>query len=83
MAKRWIVTAVDYGDDVDGKARVLAACKTEDEAKAFVRNDIEEWLDNHAGQDVKADFSDMSTEFTDYFGHGCEWNIEPIDVPLD
>ena len=38
--KRWIVTAVDH--DIDGKARVLGAFKTYEEAKNYVDEDIKE-----------------------------------------
>lgn len=34
--EKWIVTAVDYGDTCDSKARVLKVCDTKEEAEAYV-----------------------------------------------
>lgn len=81
--KIWVVTAVDYGDSCDGKARVLSVCKTEEEARAYVRNDMEEYVD-----DATDDNGNCSYETVDFAGmciytynreNGCEWNIEEVD----
>ena len=81
MNKRWIVTVVDYGETCDGKARVLEVCKSEEEAKAFVRNDIEEWADHYAGEEVHVDFNRMSAQHYGYNNNdGCEWNIQAVEV---
>ena len=83
MMKRWIVTAVDLGDTCDGKARVLAVCKTEEEARAFVRNDMEERVDDatddegNCSYDV-VDFDEMSM-WTHNDCNSCEWNVEEIE----
>lgn len=76
--KKWIVTAVDYGETCDGKARVLQVCATKEEAKNWVRNDIETYADDHAGENVKVDFDKMSASFGDRDA-GCEWNIEETE----
>ena len=81
--KRWIVTVADSGDTCDGKARVLAVCKTEEEARAFVRNDMEERVDS-----ATDDTGDCSYEVVDFdkmslsthtCENSCEWNVEEIE----
>ena len=42
MNKIYVVTAVDVGDSCDGHARVLGAFKSKDDAKNYVRNDMED-----------------------------------------
>jgi len=76
MKKLWIATYVDYGETCDGKARVLDICKSKEEAEAVVRNDIEKWADDHAGENVEVDFDKMSAHYDDDTSDGCEWNIE-------
>lgn len=73
--KIWIATYVDHGETCDGKARVLDIFKSKEEASAAVRNDIEHWCDNHAGEDYAVDFDRMRTYFSEN-SDGCEWNIE-------
>lgn len=80
MNKIWIVTAVDYSDTSDGKARVLVACKTKEEAKAYVQADIEKWADDRAGERVTIHFDKMSTFHNDR-DESCEWNIEEVEIP--
>ena len=77
---KYIVTAVDHGETCDGKARILDVCDTKDEALAFVRDDIEHWADERAGEGIEVDFDKMSTRYTDDTDNGCEWNIECRDV---
>lgn len=80
MKKIWIVTAVDSGETCDGKARVLEACKTKEEALAFARSDIEKWADDRAGENIEVDFDRLSASYagTDF---GCEWNVEEVSLP--
>ena len=73
--KIWIATYVDYGETCDGKARVLGVYKSKEEATAAVRNDIEKWADDRAGESIEVDFDRMRTYFVEN-GNGCEWNIE-------
>lgn len=82
MMKLWIVTAVDYGDSCDGKARTLGTFKTYDEAKAYVDEDIRHWGDDtiRCGQNVECDFDKMSAWDNDDDTIRCEWNIEEIEV---
>lgn len=80
MKKIWIATYVDHGETCDGKARVLKACMTKEEAQNEVRADIEKWADDHAGENIEVDFDKMSASYRDY-DDGCEWNIEEIEIP--
>ena len=77
--KLWIVTAVDTSDTADGKARVIAHCSTYDEAKNFVKNDMEDFIDDAAEMNPIADFDKMSVSTEDGM-YGCEWNIEEVEV---
>lgn len=82
--KLWIVTAVDYGDSCNGKARVIGAFKSFDEAKEYVKQDMQDYIDaNGEEDDFDCNFDKMSIsladcDIDDIFG--CEWNIEEIEV---
>lgn len=80
MKKIWIATYVDSGETCDGKARVLKACATLEEARNEVRADIEKWADLRAGEDVEVDFDKMSASYRDH-DEGCEWNVTEVKVP--
>jgi len=80
--KLWIATYVDYGETCDGKARVLDICKSKEEAQAAVRNDIEKWADDRAGENVYVDFDAMAAGYNDTADNGCEWNIEERTVDV-
>ena len=77
--KLWIVTCVDVSDTCDSKARVLAACKSKDEAKAVVHDDMKHWIDQYPGERVTYNFSKMSAWHNDRDA-SCEWNIEEVEV---
>lgn len=83
--KLFIVTAVDYGETCDRKARVLDICKTKEEARAVVRNDIEHWANERAGMPIIVDFDKMSAKYnweTLDDADGCEWNISEHDLEI-
>lgn len=80
MKKLWIATYVDHGETCDGKARVLKACATKEEAQNEIRADIEKWADDRAGENVEIDFDKMSASYRDR-DEGCEWNIEEVEIP--
>jgi len=80
---RFIVTAVDVGDTCDGKARVLGAFKTEDEAKNYVKNDMQEYADERTYTDEETGktipcFCDFDKMFAGDDYNNCSWNIESI-----
>ena len=77
---KYIVTAVDYGETCDGKAEVLGVYGTYEDAHNFVRADIENWCDFHAGENVECDFDKMSAWFTHDTETRCEWNISNISL---
>lgn len=82
MAKRYVVSFVDYNDSCDGKARISGLFKTEEEARAWVVDDMKQWLDNNSGE-VKfdVDYDKMSIASDDYNEDiGCEWNVHEVDV---
>lgn len=82
MAKRYVVSFVDYNDTADGKARIADLFKTEDEARAWVVDDMKHWLENNRGE-VKfdVDYDKMSIVSNDYNEDiGCEWNVHEVDV---
>ena len=80
MKKIWIATYVDHGETCDGKARILKACATKEEAQNEIRADIEKWADDRAGENIEVDFDKMSTSYRDR-DEGCEWNIEEVEIP--
>ena len=79
--KTFIVTAVDISEIADGKARVLAVCNTGDEAKNFVKHDMEDFINDAAEMNPVADFEKMSVR-TEDDSYGCEWNIEEVDFEM-
>lgn len=82
--KSYIVTAVDTSDTCDGKARVLSACATPEQANEFVKRDIEKWADDRAGEGIEVDFDRMRAHYDYDSSYGCEWNIEEVDIePYD
>lgn len=84
--KRYAVTAIETSDISDCKPRVRGIFKTKDEAKNYVNEDIKEWIDEHAGQDVSCDFEWMSASYRDDNWDDtytkCEWNIEEVEIEL-
>lgn len=79
--KRYVVTAVDCGDSCDGRARVLGAFKTKEEAKAYVRNDMEDYADQRAGAAIQVDFDQMDIVNGDD-DTVCCWSIDEVEVEL-
>lgn len=80
MKKLWIATCVDHGETCDGKARVLDVCTSKEEAVAVVRNDMEKWADDRAGEGVEVDFDKMSAHYDYNSDEGCEWNVEEAEI---
>lgn len=80
MKKIWIAMYVESGETCDGKARVLKACATKEEAQNEVQADIESWADDRAGENVEVNFDKMSASYQDR-DEGCEWCIEEVEIP--
>jgi len=82
--EKWIVTAVDYGDSCDGKARVLGVCDSQEEAEAYVRNDMEDLVDNATDDDGNCSYETVDFDgmcvYTYNRENGCEWNVEKVTI---
>ena len=81
MAKKWIVTAVDTSETCDGKARVLKACNSPEEALSYAKADMEEWIARYKEEGIEYDFTCLSATFDYNSGNGCQWNVEEVEVP--
>lgn len=78
--KKFIITAVDTSDTADGKARVLKAVNTKQEALDFVKGDMEAFVADADGMELKVDYNKMSIA-TEDGNFGCEWNFEEVEIP--
>ena len=80
MNKIYVVIAVDVGDSCDGHARVLGAFKNKDDAKNYVRNDMEDMCDQLANTGIRADFDKM--EIVNWSDNDlvCCWSINEVEV---
>jgi len=81
MKEIFIVTAVDVGENCDGKARVLGLFKSQDEADKYVCADIKEYVQNRDIPEDLVDYVQMFAYWDDDYTHGCEWNIEKVSLP--
>ena len=79
MNKIYVVTAVDVGDSCDGHARVLGAFKSKDDAKNYVRNDMEDMCDQLANTGIRVDFDKMEI-VNDGEDTVCCWSISEVEV---
>lgn len=77
--KRLIVTAVDYASKTP---EVRAVCKTKDEAKNFVLEDMREYADQHANERMVFDDECLRVADDDWKA-ACEWNIEDVEIEID
>ena len=80
MNKIYVVTAVDVGDSCDGHARVLGAFKNKDDAKNYVRNDMEDKCDQLANAGIRADFDKMEIANWSDNDLVCCWSIDEVEV---
>ena len=72
------VTLVEYGDSVDGKARVMGLYNSKEEAHLRMREDAESYLKD-LGLEVKVYEDSASVGSTDEVG--CEYRIEKVKIP--
>ena len=80
MNKIYVVTAVDVSDSCDGHARVLGAFKSKDDAKNYVRNDMEDRCDQLADSGIIADFDKMELVNWSDNDPVCCWSIAEVEV---
>lgn len=78
--KRYVVTYVEYGDSVDGKARVAGIYRTHDEAYAAMKEAAESYR-RDLGLDKIEIFSN-SASVGDTDECGCEYSIDEVSVYL-
>ena len=79
--KRFAVTYVEYGDSVDGKARILGLYRTHAEALCEMHLDAKRYHDE-LGLD-RCDFQDMDTASVGSTDEcGCEYRIEEVSIPV-
>lgn len=79
--KCYAVTAIDCGDSCNGHPSCLGIFKTEEEAKAYVKNDMEDRCDQLAGTGFQVDFGKM--EITDEIDELiCAWSIDAVEADL-
>lgn len=76
MSKAYVVTAVDYGETVDGKARTLGVFFDREEAQKRLDEDMEYYKAMHPT------YKEGELAVTDDDGNGCEWNVEDIDIRI-
>ena len=80
MNKIYVVIAVDVGDSCDGHARVLGAFKNKDDAKNYVRNDMEDMCDRLANTGIRVDFDKMKIVNWSDNDLVCCWSINEVEV---
>jgi hypothetical protein len=74
----WAVTYVEYGDSVDGKARVMGLFNSKEEAHYRMKEDAEAYMKD-LGLEVKVYEDSASVGDTDEVG--CEYRIEKVKIP--
>lgn len=80
MSKAYIVTAVDYGDSVDGKARTIGVFFDRKTAEAAKVADIRGYRKGIAKEPTAYNEGKGWCYHDDHTG--CEWNIEEVNIPL-
>lgn len=78
QCEMWCVTYVEYGDSVDGKARVMGIFKSKEEAHHRMKEDAEGYMKD-LGLEVKVYEDSASVGSTDEVG--CEYRIEKVKIP--
>lgn len=79
--ERFAVTYVEYGDSVDGKARILGLYRTHAEALCEMHLDANRYHDE-LGLD-RCDFPDMDTASVGSTDEcGCEYRIDKVTIPV-
>lgn len=78
---RYAVVAVEYGDTVDGKGRVLGLFATQEEAKDYMDEDAKNYYGKGDSFDRIALYKNSaSVGETDECG--CEWKIQEVCIPV-
>ena len=78
MSKAYIVTAVDYGETVDGKSRTIGVFFDPHEAQKDLNAD----MDNYK-KAAGPNYEELELSIMEKNGdNGCEWNIEEKEVRI-
>lgn len=77
MSKAFVITAVDYGDTVDGKARVVGVQFDRNKAQEILNRDMEEYKKSAGPNYEEGDDLSVWEKGGD---NGCEWNVEEVNV---
>lgn len=78
--KRFAVTAVDYGDSVDGKGRVIGVYPHLTIARLEMREDAMQYYRNGGYDRIELKPDGASVGSTDE--SWCEWKIQKIEIPV-
>lgn len=81
VIERFAVTYVEYGDSVDGKARILGLYRTHDEALCEMQTAAKRYCDD-LGLDMCdiLNYDSASVGSTDECG--CEYRIDKVEIPV-
>lgn len=77
---RWIATYVEYGESVDGKARVLGVYNTPTDACNAVKKAAEQYQKDLCLGDIEVLSDSASVGAMDECG--CEYAVEKWEIPL-
>ena len=82
MSKAYIVTAVDYGDSVDSKARTIGVFFDKKKAEEELAKDMDTYKEFRKTE--RRDIIERHLAIWHDNNHGCEWNIEDkeVEIPL-
>lgn len=78
--KRFVVTAVEYGDSVDGKGSVVGVFSTKEYAKIYMDGDAQSYYSEGGFDKIELYADSASVGSTDECG--CEWKIQEIEIPV-
>lgn len=78
--RRWIVTYVEYGDSVDGKARILGVYMDPEAAYNAMRDDANRYKNELCLDHIEVFDDSASVGETDECG--CEYRIDMFDIEL-
>ena len=80
MSKAYIVTAVDYGDSVDGKARTIGVFFDKKKAEEELAKDM--GTNKEFRKTERRDIIERHWAIWHDDHRGCEWNIEEVNIRL-
>lgn len=84
---RFLVTVTDYDENgnCNGKPRLLETFTNEEDAYAFMMNDMQEFIDSHTDDEGNCPFviDDEKYDIHDEdYQNGCDYAVMPVEVEL-